>query len=346
MIKSVSLINFRNHKQLNLKFDNNFVYINGINGSGKTSVLEAINYIATTKSHRTNNDIDVIRRGEVFSKIVLETTTNKYELVISEQGKIASLNNKEVRKLSDFISKLKVVMFAPEDLNLIKGSPSVRRSFIDLELTKIKRSYLINLTEYRNILKQRNALLKNISIDDDLTFLNILGNQLYEVGIKIIDQRAEFINLLNLETKLVYKDLSENEIEIIYEPSANKEAFKKHLTTNQKQDILYQTTNVGPHRDDFLVKYNENNAVNSSQGEIRLMVIAIKLGLLKVIKNAVNDEVVLLLDDVLSELDHSKQKVILDKLPKDIQIIINSAIKIKSDKIKIITLKGDKENNE
>lgn len=346
MIKSVSLINFRNHKQLNLKFNNSFVYINGSNGSGKTSVLEAINYIATTKSHRTNNDIDVIRRGEVFSKIVLETTSNRYELVISEQGKIASLNNKEIRKLSDFISKLKVVLFAPEDLNLIKGSPSIRRSFIDLELTKIKRSYLRNLTDYRNILKQRNALLKNISLDDDLTFLNILGNQLYEVGIKVIEQRSEFIKLLNEQTKLVYKDLSSNEINVLYQPSVDKEAFMKHITKNQKQDILYQTTNVGPHRDDFIVKYNENNAANSSQGEIRLMVIAIKLGLLKVFKNAVNENVVLLLDDVLSELDQTRQKVILDKLPKDIQIIMNSAIKIKSDKIDIITLKGDKENNE
>lgn len=341
MIKSISLTNFRNHKNLKLKFNNNFIYINGKNGSGKTSVLEAINYIATTKSHRTNNDLEVVRRGEVFAKIQVETNTEKFELVISEHGKIASLNNKEIRKLSDFISRLKVVMFAPEDLDLIKGSPGIRRSFMDLELTKIKLSYLNNLAEYKNILRQRNALLKNLKADDDLTFLNILGNQLYNVGVKIIDQRFEFINKLNEKTKEVYKNLNGSNIEIVYEPSVTKENFKKHLTENQRQDILYQLTSVGPHRDDFKVTYNDVDANNCSQGEIRLIVIAIKLGLLKVIKESVNEDVILLLDDVLSELDNKKQKIIIDKLPKDIQIIMNSAINIKSEKIDIITLEGE-----
>jgi len=341
MIKSISLINFRNHENLNLQFSTKFIYINGKNGSGKTSILEAINYIATTKSHRANNDLEVIRRGEAFSRIVVKTTKNNYQLVISEKGKVASLNAKEVRKLSDFISRLKVVLFAPEDLNLIKGSPGVRRSFVDMELTKIKKSYLNNLTEYRNILKQRNALLKNLKIGDDLTFLNILGNQLYETAVKIIDQRSEFINKLNLETNGVYKDLNKNDLLIKYEPSATKEQLKKHLSQNQKQDIIYETTVLGPHRDDFIITVNNINANNCSQGEIRLIVIALKMGLLKVITNETNDDVILLLDDVLSELDSGKQKLILDKLPKDVQIILNSAIKIKSDKIEIITL-GDK----
>src|SRR5690625_3846726 len=137
MIKYLRLINFRNHKDNEFDLNDLFVYINGKNGSGKTSILEAINYIATTKSHRTNNDLEVIRRGESFSKIVLKTNDDTFELVISERGKVVSLNNKEIRKLSDFISKLKVVFFAPEDLNLIKGSPSVRREFINIELTKL-----------------------------------------------------------------------------------------------------------------------------------------------------------------------------------------------------------------
>lgn len=339
MIKKLSLRNFRNHKLLELNFNNKFVYINGPNGIGKTSILESIYYISTTKSHRTNNDLNVIKENEVFSQIKLETTKKKYMMVISDLGKVTSINNKEVKRLSDFVGDLKVVMFSPEDLNLIKGSPGIRRNFIDLELMKINKEYLNSLNLYKNILKQRNALLKEIDLTSDLTLLNILGNELYQIGSKIIDYRIDFINKLNEYTKEQYKQFSNNNIEIIYEPNVNKESFYKHLTNNQKQDILYKTTISGPHRDDFNVFFNEKEAKNASQGEIRLIVVAIKLGLLKIIKTTVNDDVILLLDDVLSELDSNIQNQFLKSLPEDIQIIMNSAIKIKSDKIQIINLK-------
>lgn len=339
MIKKVSLRSFRNHSKLDLDFDNKFVYINGPNGSGKTSILEAIHYISTTKSHRTNNDIDVIKNEQPFAVIKIDTEKKKYSMVISDKGKIPSINSKEIRKLSDVIGDLKVIMFAPEDLNIIKGSPSIRRGLIDLELMKIDKEYLSNLSVYKNILKQRNAHLKNLGLNDDLTILNILGKQLYEVGIKLMSKRNEFINKLNIETKNVYQRFSEYKIDVIYEPNLDNEMFLNHIENNQKQDILYKTTVNGPHRDDFVIMFNDKNAKNSSQGETRLMVVALKLGLLKVIKSEVNDEVILLLDDVLSELDNNVQNKFLNELPEDVQVIMNSAIKIKSDKIQIINLK-------
>lgn len=342
MIKSINLTNFRNHDNLKLEFNKNFIYINGSNGSGKTSVLEAINYIATTKSHRTNNDIEVIRRGEKFSKVLLITDKERFEMIISEKGKIAKVNNKEVRKLSDYINKLKVVFFAPEDLNLIKGAPGVRRNFLNLELSKINKSYLTNLSRYNDVLKQRNALLKNINLKDDLTFLNILGEQLLDVGIKVINEREIFLKELNDILKEVYKSFNDEPIELIYSPSVSAEAFKKHIYKNQRQDILYENTLSGPHRDDFYINFKDVKANNASQGEIRLMVISLKLSLVKMLKSKLNDEVYLLLDDVLSELDLHKQKIFLNNIPKDIQIIMNSAININSSKLEVITLE-DKE---
>lgn len=346
MIKKISLRNFRNHQNLDLNFNKKFIYIKGPNGSGKTSVLESIYYVSTTKSHRTNLDINVIKENEFFSQIKLETNSKKYMIVISENGKIVNINGKEIRKLSDFIGNLKVVMFSPEDLNLIKGSPSVRRSFIDIELMKINKTYLNNLNVYRNILKQRNALLKNLDLNSDLTFLNILGKQLYEVGIKIIDDRNLFIEKLKNETIGTYEKFSTNKIEITYEPDLTKEELLKHIEKNQKQDILYKSTVSGPHRDDFSIKFNDKNAKNASQGEIRLIVIALKLGLLKLIKNEVNEDVILLLDDVLSELDKNVQNKFINELPEDIQVIMNSAINISANNnIQVIEL-GIKEKED
>lgn len=339
MIKKLVLKNFRNHENLSLDFNNNFVYITGTNGSGKTSILESIHYISTTKSHRTNTDLEVIKDDNPFSMISLETKEKRYSFVISEKGKIANINNKEIHRLSEFIGDLKVVMFAPEDLSLIKGSPSVRRNFIDLELMKLNKRYLINLSTYKKILKQRNALLKNLDLKSDLTFLNILGNQLYEAGIKLIDIRQEFIKSINEKTKIVYSKFSNHDIEITYNPNLDKESFLDYLTNNQKTDILYKTTTSGPHRDDFTIKFNNNLAKVASQGEIRLIVISIKLGLLKVIEEQSNSKVVLLLDDVLSELDESIQEIFLNELPSDVQVIMNSAINIKNRNIQIIKLK-------
>lgn len=339
MIKSLNLKNFRNHENLSLQFNKKFVYITGANGSGKTSILESIHYIATSKSHRTNNDLEAIKDNKDFLAIKLETESTSFSFVVSNKGKNATINNKEIRKLSDFIGNLKVVMFSPEDLNLIKGSPAIRRNFLDLELMKISKAYLLNLTKYKQILKQRNSLLKTINFNDDYTFLNILGIQLYESSLKLNKVRSEFIDDLNQILQDVYKKFSSHQIQIKYIPSNTNEQLLNHFNNNQKQDIIYKTTTVGPHRDEFIIYFNNQNAKLASQGEIRLMVISLKLSLLKLIQKETNSEVVLLLDDVLSELDLKIQNTFLNALPKNIQVIMNSAIDITSNDFQIIKLK-------
>lgn len=340
MINKIELRNFRNHENFLININNNFVYITGPNGSGKTSILESIYLISNTKSHRTRKDQELIKKNEFFSHVKITTKFDKYELVLSDKGKLAKINNKEVLKLSDFIGKLQVVMFSPEDMDLIKGSPSIRRSFIDIELMKLNQIYLNNLTKYRNILKQRNALLKNININDDFFFLDTLGNQLFEVGKKIMKERNVFLHDLNNELIKVYKNFSDEELKITYKPNLSKENYYKHLKNNQKQDIIYKTTTAGPHRDDFTIDYRGFEAKSyASQGQTRLIAVALKLALLNLIRKKTNKEVILLLDDVLSELDKGTQKRFLNNLPKDLQIIMNSAIKIEKQDMQIIELK-------
>lgn len=340
MIKKVTLRNIRNAKDLTLNFSKNFTYIKGPNGIGKTTILESINLVSTSKSHRTKNDIELIRNDEEFGIIYLETNNNQFRIVISAKGKIVKINNKEVKRLSEFVGILKTVMFSPEDLNIVKGSPGIRRDFIDLELIKINKPYLEEINKYRKVLKQRNALLKTLNPSSDLTILNLISDELYKTALKLIEIKTDFIIKLNDHFINVFSKFSKNLVYIEYLPSVKSEDFLKHLKTNQKQDILYKTTTVGPHRDDLAIYFNNNPAKQASQGEIRLMVVSLKLALVKLIKELTNSSVVLLLDDVLSEFDRNIQNKFLNELPKDMQIIMNSAINIKSDNIEIIDLEG------
>ena len=339
MIKKISIKEFRCHTLFETDINQPFVYIDGKNGSGKTSILEALYFLSTTKSHRTSDEKELIKKNSNFTHLKIITEDNRYEVIQTKNGKRALINGVEKRRLSDYIGSFKVVMFAPEDLELIKGTPAQRRNFIDLSWMQLDKQYLNHLNQYKKILKQRNALLKKIKIDDDYVFLNILGEQLYEVGIQIIDQRTQFLNKINGFLQEIYQAFSNHKAKIIYKPDVDNKSFKTHLDKQQRQDIIYQTTMAGPHRDDFYIDFNGFDAKQyASQGEQRLIVIAIKFALLKLI-NAVTDEpVTLLLDDVLSELDLEKQEIFINKLPKEHQIIMNSATPIKKTGIQKIHL--------
>jgi DNA replication and repair protein RecF len=343
MIKKINLRNFRCHQQIDIDINQPFVYISGDNGSGKTSILESLYFVATTKSHRSSDEKELIKKNEMFTHIKVTTDQNRYEIIQTKQGKRALINGVEKRKLSDYIGALKVVLFAPEDLDLIKGTPAQRRNFMDLSWMQLDKVYLLLLNQYKNILKQRNSLLKKIKPEDDYVFLDILGEQLYESGIQIIRQRKEFIERLNTHLIETYQKFSTHNIKIIYKPDVSVKSFKSHLEKQQKQDIVYQTTMAGPHRDDFYMDFNGFDAKSyASQGEQRLIVIALKFALLKLIQEVTNDPVILLLDDVLSELDEEKQAIFLKELPKNQQIIMNSAHKINQSGMQHIHLKRER----
>lgn len=344
MIKKIELSQFRNHDSLLINFDKRQTYIYGENGVGKTAIIEAIYFASTTKSMRTSNERDLIKQDEMFAKIVIHFKNNrKNEIIISKNGKRIIANGVEKRRISDYIGDFNVVIFTTEDINLIRGTPADKRNFIDLEWMQLDKEYLQLLNRYRKVLKQRNALLKNVEINEDYTFLNILGQQLYEIGSRIIEKRDEIINLLNDELKKQPFNFEDNEIKIVYQPDQTLSNLKKWFETKQKQDIIYQTTQAGPHKDDFKIMIGDKDSkVFASSGQQRLIVIAIKVALLNVITNIKKSKPVLLLDDILSELDKNNQQIFLDNLPKDNQIIMTSVKKIKdNDQIQTIEIKGE-----
>ena len=331
MIRKIELTNFRNHEFISLDFDNRKSYIYGNNGVGKTAILEAIYFASTTKSMRTSNEKDLIKKDENFAKIKIIFENNKRnEVIISKTGKRLSANGVEKRRISDYIGSFNVVMFTSEDILLIKGTPMDKRNFIDLEWMLLDKEYLSLLNKYRKILKQRNALLKNIKIGDDYTFLNILGKQLLEVGTKIIEKRTEVIELLNEELKKLPNKFDIGEIEIVYKPDQTVKGLKIGLKPS-KIVTLFESTNAGPHKDDFIINIGgKDSKIYASQGEQRLIVIAVKIALLQLITKVSKQKPILLLDDILSELDERNQKLFLNNLPKDNQIIMTSVKEIKS----------------
>ena len=342
MIKTINLKNFRNHTTLDLNIKQPLVYIHGPNGSGKTSILESIYFCATTKSHRAIDEKEMIQNEKPFTQVKLNTDDHKYEITLSKNGKRIAIDGVEKRKISEFIGHIAVVMFAPSDLQLISGSPGDRRQFLDLEMIQLDQHYLQTLNKYRKILKQRNALLKRLQPQDDYTFLNILGEQLYEVGIELIDKRRKFINDLNEYLIQSYQLFSKHQISLTYKPDVDENDLKKHFQKNQKNDIIYQATLAGPHRDDLYIDFNGFDAKRyASQGEQRLIVISLKLGLLKLIENKTNKQVILLLDDVLSELDPEKQHTFITNLPDHDQIIINSALPTEQAQAQMVDVKNE-----
>lgn len=325
MIKSITLSNTRCFHQKKIIFDHLQTYMFGDNGVGKTTILEAIHMIATTKSHRTNQDKEMIKDGQPFSKIKLETTKHVFEMVITDKGKRVWLNGVEKRKLSQFIGYLNVVMFAPEDIELIKGSPSYRRQFLDIAMIQMDATYLDTLTKFKKILKQRNALLKKIDIHGDLTFLNILSEQLIKEAQAMIEKRQQLIDILNDVIQPITNQFQLNQIRLEYEQDVNFDQLKQHLFTKQKTDIIQQTTSKGPHKDDFSVYIEQKNASQyASQGQQRLLALSLKLALFQHLKRKSKNELVLLLDDVLSELDENHQTQLLQYEFQQYPVIINS----------------------
>lgn len=341
MIKSMTLTNIRNFEHKEVVFQKDMTYMYGPNGSGKTTILEAIHLISTTKSHRTSEEKEVIKEGAPFGKITLTDDTHTYEMVITNQGKRVWLDQVEKKKLSNFIGYLHVVMFAPEDIDLVKGNPQFKRQFLDVSMVQINKNYLDILSAYKKILKQRNALLKKIKLNDDYTFLEVINEQLIDIGKKIIDSRSLFIEKLNLVFIQTCKKFDLENTSIHYKPSTLTQSFKETLTQSTHQDIMTKTTNYGPHRDDFLFVFQNKNAKQkASQGQARLLALALKVALYQTLKEDPLKKVTLLLDDVLSELDVENQQRVL-KLKEDAQqMILNSAVEHKNSN-KNIALKGD-----
>lgn len=330
IVKSLELNNYRNYKTLTIDFEKGTNILYGNNAQGKTNILEAIYLSGTTKSHKGSKDREIIQFGEDESHIrtFVEKQGKQFQIDMhlkKHRTKGIAINRIPIKKASELFGILNIVFFSPEDLNIIKNGPQERRRFMDIELCQLDKIYLSDLTKYNKILNQRNRLLKDIYFKPELKdTLSVWDNQLIEYGKKIIHSRRKFVNQLNEIVTKIHSSISGGKEEMIltYEPSIREEIFEEELNKVQEKDLKLGQTTTGPHRDDLSFTIHGVDIRRfGSQGQQRTSALSLKLAEIELVKEIIKDTPILLLDDVLSELDSSRQNYLLNNI-QDTQTII------------------------
>lgn len=320
IIESIELKNYRNYNELHMDFNQGTNILYGDNAQGKTNVLEAIYVCCTTKSHRSGKDKEMIRFDQEESHIKLNIRKDHVPYRIDmhlkkNKPKGIAVNGIPIKKASELFGIVNIVFFSPEDLNLIKNGPAERRKFIDLELCQLNKLYVYSLVQYNRIVIQRNKLLKELSYKPEYeATLDIWDIQLIQYGTDIIKYRIEFINQLNEMIRDIHYHLSgeKEQLKISYDPNVTIDNFEAGLKRSRVQDIKQKTTLTGPHRDDIGFYINDIDIRRyGSQGQQRTAALSLKLAEINLVKKLVHDYPILLLDDVLSELDSSRQNHLL-----------------------------------
>lgn len=331
-ISSVILQNFRNYEREKLEFSPYTNVIYGDNAQGKTNILEAVYIFSHGKSHRTKSDKELINFDKSFSKLSIDfhDAQRDYNAVmqLNKNGnKTIAVNHVRITKLSMLMNYLNAVMFSPEDLELVKGSPGARRRFIDAAISQLYPGYLVSLIDYHRALNQKNCLLKTLKSagkKSDAT-LSVWNEQLSEEGAKIMKYRSDFVTLLNGFSKTVQSEISGEELNISYIPSvkfAEKDLYLEYLESHQRREIEFASALYGVQRDDLNITINDSEArVYGSQGQQRTAALSMKIAQADYIHHIKGEYPVLLLDDIMSELDINR-RMYLSKKIRDKQVLI------------------------
>jgi DNA replication and repair protein RecF len=345
-LTSLHLANFRNYHDQIVNFNGQKTILLGNNAQGKSNLLESVELLSTLKSHRIKGDRDLILQGENIAQIKanLQRLYSNYELGIIFRligGKDISLNGETIKKQTHFIGVLNTVEFSSLDLDLVRGAPEFRRSWIDNLLIQIEPIYDYILHNYNHILRQRNYLLKQMRIgqnhrENDELQLTLWNKQLSEAGSRVTRRRARAINLLAPIAEKWHNNISGNTevLMIKYSPNVTwsednpekvQQAFLEKLAESETTEINQGSTIVGPHRDEIELIINETLArFYGSQGQQRTLVLALKLAELELIETVVGEPPVLLLDDVLAELDPYRQNQLLETIGDRFQTLITT----------------------
>lgn len=330
IIKSMELQNFRNYETLKIDFDSGTNILYGDNAQGKTNILEASYVSGTTKSHKGSRDKEMIRFGESEAHIRAQVERHDMNYQIDmhlkkNRSKGIAINQVPIRKASELFGVLNMVFFSPEDLNIIKNGPSERRRFLDSEICQLDKIYLSDLTKYNKVLNQRNKLLKDMIFRSELEqTLSVWDMQLVSYGRRIISRRRQFIEELNEIVGGIHNSISGGRETLVlqYEPDIDSSFLEDELNRAREKDKKYCSTSVGPHRDDISFFIDDVDIRKfGSQGQQRTSALSLKLSEIELVKRSIHDTPVLLLDDVLSELDSSRQNYLLNSI-HDIQTII------------------------
>ena len=360
-IKSLKLLYFRNYLSTNIDAHPSLNVLVGNNANGKTNIIESIFCLALGKSYRTKSDSECIMFGETATAMSCIVNKNNRELDImlgiNNKGKSAKIAGIKKTKLTDFVGELNVVLFSPEDLQIVKGSPALRREFMNREFYQFSRIYHKYYLMYQHLLKQRNSYLKdmrkNPKDEMSLAYLETLTSQLAKVALYITKERVSFVqdiskltykNMLNISNgqetlKIKYKSsvLDALNIAEIIDESFTEENLTKVMMKKSFDDIMRGSTKIGPQHDDLEFYINDLDAkMYASQGQQRSIVLSLKLAEINYLKEKTGTYPVLLLDDVLSELDKNRQLKLLDAINENVQTFITtpSISDIKEDLLK------------
>lgn len=308
-----------------MNFDEKINIIYGDNAQGKTNILESMYVCATSKSHRGSKDREIIRFDNDESHIKVNVKKNDMNYRIDmhlkkNKPKGIAVNGIPIKRAVELFGILNIVFFSPEDLNIIKNGPSERRRFIDMELSQLDKIYLDCLINYNKVVNQRNSLLKEYAFsgrEDIISSLDIWDMQLVKYGNDVIKSREKFVKEINDLVKSIHTKLSgdREQLEIIYEPCVKEQDFESELVRVRDRDLKFKCTNIGPHKDDMCFLINGMDVRKyGSQGQQRTAALSLKLAEIELVKQIIHDTPVLFLDDVLSELDSSRQNFLLDSI--------------------------------
>ena len=334
-IKKIILSNFRNYEEQEIDLKNGINVFYGDNAQGKTNIIEAIFLCAFGRSFRTIKEKELININKNDCRVTInyekEDRSGTISIYISDKKQI-QINGIKIKKLSELLGNINIVIFSPDDINILKGSPALRRRFLDMMIGQLKPNYVYNLNMYLKTLEQRNNYLKQIkekNKPEDL--LDIWDEKLIEYSEIIYNYRKEFIEKIINKINKIHSDITNanEKIDIEYISNCeNKKEFSDLLKNRRKLDIIKGFTTKGIHRDDFAVYINgQELSIYGSQGQHRTAILSLKLSELQVIKDEIDEEPILLLDDFMSELDVGRRENFLKNIIGT-QVIITCAEKM------------------
>ena len=334
-IKKIKINNFRNYEKEEINLEKNINIFYGQNAQGKTNIIESIFLCSLGKSFRAKKDNEMIKLNEQNAMVEIEYEKSdrdgKIKIEIGNKKNIY-LNGIKIKKLSELLGNLNIVIFTPDDINILKGGPQNRRRFLDIMISQLRPNYMHILSLYLKTIEQRNKYLRQIKEEHkDENLLEIWDEKLAEYALKIYEYRKEFIEKIIKKINIIHKNITngEEQIELEYITECNsKEKYLKLLKERRKLDIIKGFTTKGVHRDDFMIYINKKDIkIFGSQGQNRTAMLSLKLAELQVIYDEIGEYPILLLDDFMSELDRTRRKNFLENI-EGTQVIITGTEKL------------------
>ena len=334
-IKKIKIKNFRNYEKEEINLEKNINIFYGQNAQGKTNIIESIFLCSLGKSFRAKKDNEMIKLNEENAIVEVEYEKSdrdgKIKIELANKKTIYH-NGIKIKKLSELLGNINIVIFTPDDINILKGGPQNRRRFLDIMISQLRPNYMHILNLYIKTMEQRNIYLRQIKEEHkDENLLDIWDEKLAEYAIKIYEYRKEFIKKIIKKLDIIHKNITNNaeEIELDYITECDsKEKYLKLLKERRKLDIIKGFTTKGVHRDDFMIYINNKDIkIFGSQGQNRTAMLSLKLAELQVIYDEIGEYPILLLDDFMSELDKTRRKNFLENI-EGTQVIITGTEKL------------------